>query len=156
MDTSFVVMDYEIMMFLGVQVLQNKVRINTTDTFLPTLLQNTLAETRILHIRVLTEVFLSGGRSDDIKIEQLLPEWHKQNTVILKELDGAYKTPLPETGESPKTHIDKLLAHATVKRGASFNWTPVIERMEPPLRNILKALPVSQFQSLALLQHNSP
>lgn len=155
MDIEFVVVDYEIMMFLGVPHFQSKVKMRTESKLLQVIYQNMLAETRVLHIRVLAEVFLSGGKSDDIKIKRLLPEWHKQNAAVLQELDGAYKTPLPETGESPKTHIDKLLAHATTKRGSSFNWSPVIKRMEQPLINVLKALPFSQFPSLAILQHIS-
>lgn len=151
MDIAFEVVNYEIMMFLGVPLFQSKVKTKTEDKFLPVILQNMRAETRVLHIRVLTEVFLSGGKSDDIKINHLLPEWHKRNAAVLQELDEAYKTPLPETGESPKTHIDKLLAHATTKRGSSFNWSPVVDRMMPPLLKVLVLLPIDKFPHLTLL-----
>lgn len=74
MDTAFAVVDYEIMMFLGVPHFQSKVKIRTESKFLQVIYQNMLAETRVFHIRVLAEVFLSGGKSDDIKINHLLPE----------------------------------------------------------------------------------
>ena len=152
MDTAFKVINYEIMMFLRALIVeQRKTLIQATNPNLLLYTKNALAESRVLHIRVLAEVFLSGGRNDDIKANRIMPEWCKKNSNILSELNYAYITELSEIGESPKTLIDKHLAHATLKRGESFDWSPVIKRMEQPLINLLKTLPIENFPSLALL-----
>jgi hypothetical protein len=100
----------------------------------------------------LTEVFLSQGEKDDIKIDHLLPEWRKENILVFKELERAYEEPLA-AGESPKVYINKLLAHATFKRGDRFNWSPVVVRMSPPLIDVLKTLPRDQFPGLRFLKY---
>jgi hypothetical protein len=140
------------MMFLrACLVARRNTAIQATNSGLLLYTTNALAESRVLHIRVLAEVFLSGGRDDDIKANRILSEWCKQNSGILEELDHAYKTDLPEYGENPKTLIDKHLAHATSKRGESFQWSPVIQRMEQPLISLLKTLPKESFPHLAIL-----
>ncbi len=152
MDAAFKVINYEIMMFLRAFIFeQRKMLIQATNAELLLYTTNALAEARVLHIRVLTEIFLSGGLDDDIKANRIMPEWCSQNTSILSELNDAYKTELSQIGESPKTLIDKHLAHATFKRGESFDWSPVIKRMEQPLIKVLKTLRNEQFPSLALL-----
>jgi hypothetical protein len=152
MDTASTVIDYEIMMFLRALIVeQRNTLIQATNPDLLLYTKNALAESRVLHIRVLAEVFLSGGRGDDIKANNIMPEWCEQNKNILSKLNEAYISELSEIGGNPKTLIDKHLAHATLKRGQSFDWVPVIKRMEQPLINLLKTLPVEKFPSLALL-----
>jgi hypothetical protein len=80
-----------------------------------------------------------------------MSEWCQQNSNILSQLNDAYIAELSEIGESPKTLIDKYLAHATLKRGESFDWSSIIKRMEQPLINLLKTLPTENFPSLTLL-----
>jgi len=152
MDKAFEVINYEIMMFLrAIIVEKHGTLIQATNPDLLLYTKNALAESRVLHTRVLTEVFLSGGQGDDIKADKILLEWCDENSEVISKLNDAYKTELTEIGESPKTLIDKHLAHATFKRGESFDWSPVIKQMEKPLINLLKVLPNEKFQSLTLL-----
>jgi hypothetical protein len=153
MSDPFIVVSYEIEMFLGTQILQKtKIQSKAQDKILEGFLRNALTESRILQIRVLTEVFLSRGQKDDIKIDNLLPNWRQENIEVFKELENAYMQPL-EIGESPKVYIDKLLAHATTKRGDRFNWVPVVNRMNPPLIKVLRTLSIDQFPSLMFLKY---
>jgi len=153
MINPFEVVNYEIERFLGTQILQKtKIQSSAPDKILEGFLRNALTESRILHIRVLTEVFLSQGQKDDIKIDKLLPNWRNENTDVIKELESAYVETL-EVGESPKVYINKLLAHATTKRGNRFNWTPVVIRMNPPLLGVLRTLSIDQFPGLMFLKY---
>jgi hypothetical protein len=148
MDTALEVINYEIMMFFftrkGVGLQGNPADIQLTN--------NALVESRVLHIRVLTEFLLSQkeNRDSDIKLIELLPQIHAQHGTLIEALRTAYYDDLPVIGKNPKTLIDQLLAHATTKRDASFNWTPVIERMDQPLVNLLKVLPPGEFPSLSM------
>lgn len=146
MDTALEVINYEIMMFLFTR---KSVRLQGTpaDIYLT---KNALVESRVLHIRVLTEFFLSRkeNRDSDIKLNELFPTIHAEHASLIEVLRNAYDTNLPAIEKSPKTLIDQLLAHATIKRDASFNWTPVIEIMDQPLVNLLKVLPPGKFPSL--------
>jgi hypothetical protein len=152
-SNPFDVVNYEIEMFLGAQILQKtKIHSATQDKILEGFLRNAITESQVLHIRVLTEVFLSQGRKDDIKIDNLIPNWSLDNIEAFKQLEAAYIERL-ETGESPKVYIDKLLAHATTKRADSFNWAPVVRRMNPPIINVLKCLSMDQFPGLMFLKY---
>jgi hypothetical protein len=153
MSNPFAVVNYEIEMFLGTQILQKaNVQFSPPLEILEGYWRNALTDSRIVHIRVLTEVFLSRGEKDEIKIDHLLPEWRNENIVVFNELERAYEEPLA-AGESPKVYIDKLLAHATSKRGDRFNWSPVVVRMNPPLMRVLKTLSMDQFPGLMFLKY---
>lgn len=154
MSDLWSVLNYEIQMYFGVQILQ-RINIQSSDPALTVITTSALTEVKSLHIRILTEVFLSGGRSDDIKIEQLLPLWRQENAGVLKTLEIAYTEDL-ETGKCPKWYLDKFLAHATKKRGDSFDWTPIVNKMDPPLRRALATLPVDKLPALAYFRQFFP
>lgn len=150
MADPYEVINYEIQMFLGLRKMN--------ETHLPPLnnnsiqkgiLNNAMVESRILHIRILAELFLDGGQDDDIKIKRLLPFWPEEYESKYMELKDAYTLPL-DNGDSPKSTIDKLLAHATRKRGPEFNWGPVIDRMLPPLMKCIGTLPFEEIPALRL------
>ena len=141
------VLNYEILMYFGVQTLQRS-NIQSSDKVLFGITTNAVTEVMLLHLRVLTEVFLSAGRPDDIKIENLIPTWRRENPALLDDLENAYTEKL-EIGECPKRYLDKFLAHATTKRGDSFVWTPIVNKMDPPLRKVLATLPSDDLPALA-------
>jgi hypothetical protein len=146
MTDGWAVLEYEIQMYLGAEALQ---RANTdkSDEVRWGILRNCLSEVKLLHTRILTQVFLKGGQRDDIKIDQLLPHWSRDNRDLVDSLEEAYSKPL-DIGKSPKWYLDKYLAHATKQRGASFIWEPITETMDPPLRAVLKTLPKQRLQAL--------
>lgn len=148
------VLNYEIQMYFGIQILQ-RINIVSTDPALTVITQNAVTEVKALHIRILTEIFVQKRRPDDIKIEDLIPSWREENQVVLQNLENAYNSPLA-IGETPKWYLDKFLAHATMKRGDSFDWSPVIDRMDPPLRSALATLPVDQLPTLAYFHQFFP
>lgn len=150
------VLNYEIQMYFGIQILQ-RMHLGSNDPALMTIIQSSATEVKALHIRILTEIFMPRGhrRDDDIKIENLIPSWRETNPSPLQILVTAYSTPL-EIGETPKWYLDKFLAHATMKRGDSFDWSPVINRMDPPLRSALATLPVDKLPTLAYFRQFFP
>jgi len=82
------VLNYEILMCFGVQTLQRS-NIQSSDEVLFGITTNAVTEVMLLHLRVLTEVFLSAGRPDDIKIENLIPTWRRENSALLDDLENA-------------------------------------------------------------------
>ncbi len=96
-------------------------------------------ETKALHIRVLTEMFLARKRENDLNIDDLIPSWRAKHPDLIKVLYKAYTDKL-SIGNSPKGYIDTHMAHATKMRDDHFNWKPVINRMDPPIKAILATL----------------
>lgn len=147
MTNLWAVLNYEIQMYFGIEMLQH-FQLTASHPAIMTLLTSGLTEVKVLHTRILTQLFLPGGKPDDIKIDDLLTAWRGGHADLVRELEDAYTKPL-EIGEAPKWYLDKYLAHATKNRGDSFDWTPITHRMDPPLRAILKSLPTDDLPNLA-------
>ena len=155
MDTEFDVINYEIGMFLSALIFyQKRMEKDCSDSVMENYIKNALAESLVLHIRVLTEIFMPGGREDDIKAVNVMKKWCDEHKLLIKNLHHAYeKVYVSELKGTSKTLIDKLLAHGTNKRGDMFDWSPVIRTMEPPLIEILRTLSKEEFPALNLLSH---
>jgi hypothetical protein len=152
------ILEYEFQMYYAIEVLQewdmkNRPRDPEQLTGFHQVLTNALTEVKILHIRVLTGVFLRRNPelSEDLNIDDLLPEWRSDNLGLVEALYVAYNGTL-STGDSPRGHMNKFLAHATKSRGRGFNWTPVTEAMDPPLRAIFSTLPIEHLPTLAVFR----
>lgn len=142
------VLNYEIQMYLGVRHLQGFV-INASDPIVTILQASSMAEVKALHIRILAEMFLapSSNQKDNIHIDDLLPTWRTENATIAHNLMISYTKNL-HIGHPPKWYLNKFLAHPDKRRGDSFDWTPVIKRMDPPLKDVFRTLPVEKLYAL--------
>lgn len=144
------VLNYEIQMYFGARHLQGY-PIGGADQNMITLQTSALTEVKALHVRILVEIFLKRKYEDDINIDDLLPDWREKNTTVAHNLENAYDKKL-RIGESPRWYLNKYLAHPDKRRGDHFDWAPIIGRMDTPLKNVFKTLPVDKLDALKYFQ----
>lgn len=143
-------------MYLGVRLLQG-VRFQTVPGLqkpILTIQQSAMIEVKALHTRILVEIFLERNpRVDDINIDDLIPTWREEYPTIAHNLKTAYKSKLKAGNihQSPKWFLNKFLVHADKRRGDSFDWSPIIGRMNPYLRAVFQTLPVDKLPTLEML-----
>ena len=100
-----------------------------------------MTEVKALHVRILVDIFLERKNSDDINIDDILPDWREKHQTVVHNLEVAYDEKL-EIGKSPRWYLNKYLAHPDKRRGDHFDWAPVIIRMDKPLKEVFKTLPM--------------
>lgn len=144
------VLNYEIQMYFGARHLQG-FPIVGADRNIITLQTSAMTEVKALHVRILVEIFLKRKYPDDINIDDLLPDWREKNVTVTRNLELAYDEKLI-IGETPRWYLNKYLAHPDKRRGDRFDWAPIIERMDPPLKNVFKTLPTDKLHALKYFQ----
>jgi hypothetical protein len=152
------ILNYEILMYLGAQVIQRLVFISRPDFLNLTgrLVQNAGTEVKALHIRILADIFLERkSGSDDINIDDLLPSWRTDQAVVAHNLEKAYSDTLKIANleHPPRWFLNKFLAHPDKRRSNKFNWNPIIDRMDPHLRAVFTTLPEEHLPALAELKN---
>lgn len=123
--------EYERAMFY--ELLKAADRENLEKLKLPRCLRMAAAESLLLHMRVLAELILSlGTHDDDLGLEELLPGF---TPTGLQELKDRYGT----SSENSKPHwiINKLMAHPTLLRESSYDYSQVVEVLAPALMRCL-------------------
>ncbi len=140
------ILNYEIQMYIGARHLQG-FPIPKADPILITLQASAITEVKALHIRILADIFLNRKQSDDINIDDLIPDWRQLHATVAHNLDVAYNKKLA-IGRSPKWYLNKYLAHPDKRRGDHFDWTPIIKRMDAPLKAVFKTSPMDKLGAL--------
>jgi hypothetical protein len=146
MKDYWAVLNYEIQMYFGARYLQG-FPIKGADQILIGLQTSAMTEVKALHVRILLDMFLERKNSDDINIDDILPDWREKHKTIVHNLEVAYNKKL-EIGRSPKWYLNKYLAHPDKRRGDHFDWAPVIKRMDTPLKEVFKTLPIDKLYAL--------
>jgi hypothetical protein len=144
------VLNYEIQMYFGARHLQGY-PIKGADHNIITLQTSAMTEVKALHIRILVDMFLERKQKDDINIDDILPDWREKNETVAHNLDNAYNKKL-KLGETPRWYLNKYLVHPDKRRGDHFDWTPIIKRMDTPLKNVFKTLPIEKLEALKFFQ----
>lgn len=125
----WVVFDYEVSMFQGLI----SVNVQQVATSLPLCVQNALAESLLLHARILIDILLSRGKnSDDITLRKLLPDFTSPKIASLKNLYGNSKTP-----NTPCWTLNKKLAHASHLRSESHDYTALVQKLAPTILHLV-------------------
>src|SRR5512138_44712 len=105
------VLGYEILMFLGTSHVRKHLQGgNGPNT---QILKNALVESSLLHIRALTDIFLSrGNKPDDIHLEKLGLAVGGQDNILAEKV-GALEKVYGKSGDknSKCWIINKMLAH---------------------------------------------
>jgi hypothetical protein len=114
---------YEVDMFKS---LQEFVASEKTAQF-PRPVNNAIAESLLLHTRILADILLSRNEQD-LNLAVLLPGFHSTN---IKNLEDAYGNNKIE--HSPCWSLNKLLAHSTSYRGDSHDYTEIFEKVKTPI-----------------------
>lgn len=92
------------------------------------LIANAVVESACLHARILVDILLSkdSRRDDDIRLELLVPSFRPPSVDRLRVTYGDARTE-----QSPCWILNKMIAHPTLQRGKSYDYTGVIRRLLP-------------------------
>ena len=147
-EKAWRILDYEVQMFLGMDHIRSHLKVDGGVN--AQLLQNALVESSLLHIRILTDIFLSRAKwSDDIKLEQL-GFASNSNDSILAERISALAAAYGEASDSASNcwSINKRLAHPTIHRSEGYNYSTLFATLDKPLRAIIEYVYNSAKRSL--------
>jgi hypothetical protein len=143
-DDPWVVFDYEVEMYFETQKaalwVNKRLEEESVQREMLTL-RNNVAESMVLHTRILIDILISKKiGDDDIGLSDLLPDWCQTanaNQLInnLKHADGTTKQP-----NSPCCIINKMLAHPTSQRSNMYDWGLVINKVSKEIFEILVEL----------------
>ena len=99
--------------------------------------QNATVESACLHTRILVDILLSknSGKGDDIRLNQLLPGF---SHVSVDQLGTAYGN--SKTEASPCWTLNKMIAHPTLRRGTSYDYSDVLKKLLPLIEAVLQEI----------------
>lgn len=103
------------------------------------LLDNLIAEGKILHIRNLCD-FCTSRKPDDIKPCDLFDDYHTDDKYVrlrklIESLSRQYGA--SHQKNSPRWVFNKKLAHPTKERGKRFEYGPYLNQIRPLLEKII-------------------
>ena len=90
----------------------------------PEVIRNAIVESLLLHLRILTDILLSGGFPSDIKLTGLLPSF---NSPLIDELRNKYGN--SQAVGTPCWTLNKMLAHPSTLRTDTYNWSQTLTSM---------------------------
>jgi hypothetical protein len=109
-------------------------RLLGSETFDPNsnIVNNAVVESACLHTRILVDILLSkdSGKGDDIRLDQLLPTFKHQSVDRLRAAYGDSKPAQPKP-PWPCWTLNKMIAHPTLKRGMSHDYTDTLKGLLP-------------------------
>lgn len=118
---------YEVDMFQATLEL-----VRSESLHLPLVVRNALAESMLLHLRILVGILLSHGWEDDVKLKEILPGFQSDNVDKLKELYGDRA----QVGSCCAT-LNKMLAHASKVRSDQYDYSSVVDKLLPTISTLL-------------------
>jgi len=100
-------------------------------------IRNAIVESALIHTRILVGILLSEPKDersgwDDFKVEDLVPSFQSNNVDRLR---AAYSKSLD--GASPRSVINKRLAHASRIRSDSHDYSPILEKLLPIIHDLV-------------------
>jgi hypothetical protein len=101
-------------------------------------IRNAVAESLVLHRRILIELLISKDNGpDDITLQTLMPDWIKTPKAkqLVSDLQQAYGD--SKTPDTPCWVFNKLIAHATLERSNFHDYSSVLNVVEPPVNYLL-------------------
>ena len=102
----------------------------------PKVIVNAIAESMLLHLRILTEILISKGYPNDIKLkDHLLPKFESPRVDELRAKYGDGKRE-----GTPCWTLNKRLAHPSLSRSNSYDYTPVVDALVPCILPLLKEI----------------
>lgn len=102
-------------------------------------LQNAIAESALIHTRIVIGILLPDkGEDGDIKINHLAPSFDAESCSAIARLDTTYGKRKDKT--SHRYSLNRRLAHATLDRMHSHDWTPTLNALVPIIFEIAHEL----------------
>jgi hypothetical protein len=127
-DDKWTVYDYEVDMFKATHELsRSDYRIWHSRH-----VNNAIAESLLLHTRILSDILLSRNNRD-LNLKKLLPDF---NSSYLDELRSRYGD--ADSEHSPCWTLNKMLAHPTSYRSDSFDCTSLFDEIKPAIYLVLE------------------
>jgi hypothetical protein len=124
-ESPWVVYDYEVEMFTELRKVDLAIY--------PKVIVNAIVESMLLHLRILVEILISKGYPDDIKLkDHLLPKFESR---LVDELRAKYGDGKREG--TPCWTLNKRLAHPSLSRSSSHDYTPVVDALVPCILPLL-------------------
>jgi len=101
------------------------------------LVRNAVVESACLHARILVDMLLSrdSGKGDDIQLSELLPGFRHTSVEQLRVAYGDARTEL-----SPCWILNKMIAHPTLKRGTSHDYTAVLKKLPGSIESVCQEI----------------
>lgn len=87
------------------------------------------------HLRILTEILISKGVKDDVRLKDLLPKF---DSAWIAELEKSYGKSNEEG--SPCWTLNKMLAHSSSRQSDSYNYTHVLDILVPCITPLLEEI----------------
>jgi len=105
----------------------------------PDVVKNATVESVCLHIRILVDILLSkdSRKGDDIRLNQLLPGFQHSSVDRLRAEYGDNKRVQPPW---PCWILNKMIAHPTLVRGKSQDYTDVIKKLLPFIEDVWREI----------------
>jgi hypothetical protein len=128
---AWVVYDYEVDMF---KQTWGMCSMGVTNTFRHPI-PNAIVESMLLHLRILTEILISKGTPNDIKLSDLLPKFESRLVDEMRIKYGA-----SNTVNSPCWTLNKMLAHPSLLRSDSYNYDSALSAMLPYVLPLLEEI----------------
>jgi hypothetical protein len=145
------VVTYEAWMLFGL------CRILEGETFNvnPDVAKNAVVESVCLHTRIFVDILLSkdSGKGDDIRLNQLLPGFQHSAVDQLRAAHGDGKPDQPPV-PWPCWTLNKMIAHPTLKRGNSHDYTDVIKKLLPFIEEVWRE--IESYHRLSVSQVAKP
>jgi hypothetical protein len=131
-ESPWVVYDYEVEMFTQ---MRNVLMMGASKTYDP-LSINAIVESMLLHLRILTEILISKGYLNDIKLkDQLLPKFESPRVDELRVKYGK-----SDDVGTPCWTLNKMLAHPSLLRSNSYDYGPVLDILVPSILPLLEEI----------------
>ena len=130
------ILDYEIQMFLGINFVRSNLQVKGDAQ----LIKNALVESSLLHIRILTDIFLSKGkRADDINLEQLGFDADSVGSILAEKI-SALALAYGEANDATSNCwiLNKRLAHPTKHRTEGYDYSDLFAALDEPLRAVIE------------------
>src|SRR5579862_1326382 len=131
-ESPWVVYDYEVLMFTE---LRNVLMVSPSKIY-HQLIVNAIVESMLLHLRILTGILISTGHSNDIKLkDHLLPKFKSRRVDDLRKEYGT-----SDTEGTPCWTLNKMLAHPSLRRSNSYDYTQVLNVLVPCILPLIEEI----------------
>ena len=134
------VFEYETYILISLKYLLS-LNLNIENT-IQRALSNALVESVLLHIRILSDIFLSRikSHSDEINLSKIIDDENTSPVLeqLIEELKRTYGN-----SKNKGSHcwtINKMLVHASDLRGSNYDYGLVINQLYPILSRIIKEI----------------
>jgi hypothetical protein len=147
-DKAWRILDYEVQMFLGIDHIRSQLKVDGSGE--AQLIRNALVESSLLHIRILTDIFLNRAKwSDDIKLEQLGFDTDSDEPILAEKI-SALAVVYGEANDPASNcwSINKRLAHPTTHRTEGYDYSALFFSLNAPLRAVIEHVYDSAKRSL--------